>query len=122
MNKLVEIFIRWTNHAAAPYTDVQKMYNTVRLQEEDWYLQRYLWEENLNPSKFAQEKIIKTLIYGIKSSGNQAEYALRKTASTSKSRYPEANIVIQKDIYVANSISEANTSKEEVMQLADEIQ
>ena len=122
MNKLVEIFIRWTSHAAAPYTDVQKMYNTVRLQEEDWCLQRYLWEENLNPSKFAQEKIIKRLIYGIKSSGNQAEYALRKKASTSKSWYPEANIVIQKDIYVADCISEANTSKEEVMQLADEIQ
>ena len=54
MNKLVEIFIRWTTHAAALHTDVQKMYNTVKLQEEDWCLQRYLWEENLNPSKFPQ--------------------------------------------------------------------
>ena len=121
MNKLVEIFIKWTNHAAAPYTDVQKMYNTIRLQEEDWCLQRYLWEENLNPSKFPQEKIIKTLIYGTKSSGNQAEYALQKTASASKSEYPEANIVIQRDGYVDDCLSGANT-KEEVMQLADEIQ
>ena len=95
------------------------MYNTVNLQEEDWCLQRYLWEENLNPSKFPQEKIIKTLIYGIKSSGNQAEYALRKAAS--KSEYPEANIAIQKDVYVDDCLSGANT-KEEVMQLADEIQ
>ena len=84
MNKLVEIFIRWTTHAAALLTDVQKMYNIVKLQEEDWCLQRYLWGENLYPSKFRQQKIIKTLIYGIKSSGNQAEYALRKTASASK--------------------------------------
>ena len=118
MNKLVEIFIRWTTLAAALHTDVQKMYNTVKLQEEDWCLQRYLWEENLNPSKFPQEKIIKTLIYGIKSSGNQAEYALRKTASASKFEYPEANIVIQKDVSVDDYLSEANT-KEEVMQLAD---
>ena len=121
MNKLVEIFIRWTTHAAALHIDVQKMYNTVKLQEEDWCLQRYLWEENLNPSKFPQEKIIKTLIYGIKSSGNQAEYALRKTASASKSEYPEANIVIQRDVYIDDCLSGANT-KEEVMQLADEIQ
>ena len=72
MNKLAEIFIRWTTHAAALHTDVQKMYNTVKLQEKDWCLQRYLWEENLNPRKFPQEKIIKTLIYGIKSGGNLA--------------------------------------------------
>ena len=91
MNKLAEIFIRWATHAAALHTNVQTMYNTVKLQEEDWCLQRYLWEENLNPSKFPQEKIIKTLIYGIKSSGNQAEYALRKAASASKSEYPEAS-------------------------------
>ena len=91
MNKLVEIFIRWTTHAAALHTNVQTMYNTVKLREEDWCLQRYLWEENLNPGKFPQEKIIKTLIYGIKSSGNQAEYALGKTASASKPEYPEAS-------------------------------
>ena len=121
MNKLVEIFFRWTTHAAALHTDVQKMYNTVKLQEEDWCLQRYIWEENLNPSKFPQEKIIKTLIYGIKSSGNQAEYSLPKTASASKSEHPEANIVIQRDVYVDDCLSGANT-KQEVMQLADEIQ
>ena len=121
MNKLVEIFIRWTTHAAALHTDVQKLYDRVKLQEEDWCLQRYLWEENLNPSKFPQEKIIKTLIYGIKSSDNQAEYVLRKTASASKSEYPEVNIVIQKDVYVGDCFSRANT-KEEVMQLADDIQ
>ena len=119
MNKLVEIFIRWTTHAAS--TNVQKMYNTVKLQEEDWCLQRHLWKENLNLSKFPQEKIIKTLIYGIKSSGKQAKYTLRKTASARKSEYPEANIVIQKDVYVDDCLSGANT-KEDVMQLADEIQ
>ena len=119
MNKLVEMFIRWTTHAAALHTDVQKTYNTVKLQEKDWCLQRYLWEENLNPRKFPQEKIIKTLIYDIKSSGNLVEYALQKTASASKSENPEANIVIQKD--VDDCLSGADT-KEEVMQLADEIQ
>ena len=42
MNKLAEVFIRWTTYAAALDTNVQKMYNTVNLQEEDWCLQRYL--------------------------------------------------------------------------------
>ena len=31
MNKLVEILIRWTVYKYAFHTDIQKMYNTVRL-------------------------------------------------------------------------------------------
>ena len=76
--------------------------------------------EKKNPSKVPQEKIIKTLIYGNKFSSNQAEYALQ-TASASKSEYTEANIVIPKDVYVDDCSSGAKT-KEEAMQLTDEIQ
>ena len=119
MNKLVEIFIRWTTHAAALLTDVQKMYNIVKLQEEDWCLQRYLWGENLYPSKFRQQKIIKTL------SMASNLVAIKRNMHSEKQHqhqnypeYPKANIVIQKDVSVNDYLSEANT-KEEVMQLAD---
>ena len=84
MNKLVEIVIRWYTHKFAFHTDVQKMYNSVKLQEEDWCLQRYILQENLDPTKIPEEKIIKTLTYGVKSSGNQAEYGLRETTRLSK--------------------------------------
>ena len=42
MNLLVEIFIRWRSHAFAFHSDIQKMYNTVKLREDDWNLQRYI--------------------------------------------------------------------------------
>ena len=41
-NKLVEIMIRWYTHKSAFHTDVTKMYNTIKLREDQWYFQRYL--------------------------------------------------------------------------------
>ena len=57
------------------------MYNTVQLRQEDWCLQRYIWQRDLDESKIPEEKTIKFLIYVVKSSGNQAERGLRETAN-----------------------------------------
>jgi len=92
-------------HKIALHTDVKKMYNTVKLNESDWCYQRYIWQADLEPSKQPEEKVIKTLIYGVKSSGNQAEYGLRKVAELTKAEYPEVNNTIQKDVYVDDCIS-----------------
>ena len=105
MNKLQDIFIRWMCHKVAFHTDVQKMYNSVRLKEEDWCYQRYLWQSELDPLKPPQEKIIKTLIYGVKSSGNQAEFGLRQAAMISKHLYPKASDIICRDVYVDDCLS-----------------
>ena len=91
MNRLQEIVIRWSIHAVGFHTDVQKMYNCVKLKTEHWCFQRYLWEENLDMGKTPEEKIIKTLIYGVKPSGNLAERSIRETADLSKDEYPEVN-------------------------------
>ena len=120
MNSLVEIVIRWRTHAFGFHSDVQKMYNTILLQENDWCFQRYIWEENLNPNNIPKEKIIKTLIYGVKSSGNQAERGLRMTADLSKIEFPEVNEIIQEDIYVDDCISGVS-SEEQLYKRADEL-
>ena len=56
------------------------MYNAVRLEKANWRYQLCMWQENLDPQKEPLVKIIKTLIYGVKSSGHQAERELRLTA------------------------------------------
>ena len=109
MNKLQEIILRWFIHKVAYHTDVQKMYNSVQLREVDWCFQRYIWEDNLDPSKIPQEKVIKTLIYGVKSSGNQAEQGLRETATLSQKQYPEIVNVVHKDVYVDDCMSGEDT-------------
>ena len=42
MNRLVEILIRWTMHEWAFHTDIQKMYNAIRLDKSHWCYQMYL--------------------------------------------------------------------------------
>ena len=105
MNKLLEIFLRWRGYRMAFHTDIQKMYNSVKLRESDWCFQRYLWQENLDPTQPPEEKIIKTLMYGIKSSGNQAETALRETVKLFRHKYPEVFRVINEDVYVDDCLS-----------------
>ena len=121
MNKLVEILIRWTTHRFAFHTDIRKMYNTVKLDEQDWCYQLYLWSNELKVSEEPHIKVIKTLIYGVKSSGNQAERGLRDTARTVSAEYPRVNNVIQKDIYVDDCLSGDN-SWEEVSETTDNLQ
>ena len=121
MNKLIEIVIRWMTHKIAFHTDVQKMYNSVKLREEDWTLQRYLWQAELDPLKVPVEKVIKTLIYGVKPSGNQAERGLRETARLSKSEYPQVNAIIMNDVYVDDCISGESTV-DGAMTRADELE
>ena len=65
----------------------------------------YLWDDNLNPLVPLQWKVIKTLIYGVRSSGNQAERSLRRMAELMSSHYPRACVVVTKDIYVDDCLS-----------------
>ena len=121
MNKLIEIIIRWSCRKFAYHTDVQKMYNTIKLVEDHWCLQRYLWDNELSPDRQPEEKVIKTLIYGVKSSGNQAEYALRQTSLISKDRYPRVHEVITNDFYVDDCIS-GESSIHIAMETADNLE
>ena len=82
MNKLVEILIRWSSHRFGFHVDIRKMQNTVNLAGKDWCQQLNLWHDNLSVADGPYVKVIKTLIYGVKSSGSQAEIGLRTTAFT----------------------------------------
>lgn len=73
------------------------MYNTIRLNQADWCYQRYIWVKNLFPAKIPREKIIRTLIYGFRSSGHQAELGLRKVAELSRAQHPSMNKVVQEE-------------------------
>ena len=81
------------------------MWNTVTLHEENWCLQRYIRHYKLDPTNISEEKVIKTLIYGVKSSGNQVERDLRETATLSEDEYLQINQILSKDIYVDDFIS-----------------
>ena len=62
------------------FTDIQKMYNAIRLGNTHWRYQLYLWENELRVGTPPLWKVIKTLIYRVRPSDNLAERGLRKTA------------------------------------------
>ena len=108
-------------HRVALHTDISKMYNTVQLNQSDWCYQRYIWNDELNPNNIPEEKIIKTLIYGVRSSGNQAEFGLRKVAQISQKEFPKVNEIINKDVYVDDCITGEDT-REAAHHRADELE
>ncbi|XP_066918685.1 uncharacterized protein [Clytia hemisphaerica] len=121
LNRLQDIALRWRIHASAFTTDVRKMYNTIRLDVSHWQYQRYLWQENLSFDERPKQKVIKTLIYGVRSSGNQAEYALREVAKLSSNQFPEAAEIVHNDMYVDDCVS-GESSKKLAIQRTQELE
>ena len=121
LNKLLEIMIRWLIHAHAFTTDISKMYNRVMLEPEYWRYQLYYWAENLTPGVEPDLKVIKTLIYGVRSSGNLAQCALRRIAEKNRERYPKAFHPITEDTYMDDCIS-GTSGPEESRKAMDQIQ
>ena len=99
MNKLVEIVICWSTRKIGFHTDVKKMYNIVQLRKEHWCFQSYIWQNELDNRKISEEKVIKTLIYGLKSSSNQSKSGLRETAHMSAVEFPKS-ITLYRRIYM----------------------
>ena len=120
LNKLVEVVIQWFVYPVALHTDVEMMYNSVLLDKEHWCLQRYIFQRDLDPNNPIEEKILLSIIYGVKSSGNQAEAALRETARLSKDEYPRVCEVVHDEFYVDDCLSGAS-DMEELHELASEL-
>ena len=111
MNNLVQILLRWITHIWAYHTDIRTMYNRVKLLKPFWCYQLYLWEKDLDPSKEPLIKVIMTLIYGVRSSGNQAERAIRLTAEKNAEEFPKAYDIIHHDTYVDDVVSGAESEE-----------
>ena len=116
MNYLLQIFIRWLTRRCGFHTDVQKMYNSVRLAKEHRCYQLCLYHPDLTPGSKPITYVIDTLIYGVKSSGNQAERAIREIARLSSEDFPRQNEIVQNDLYVDDCIS-----GEDSLELAQEV-
>ena len=105
LNNLVMIILRWMCCPYVFHTDISKMYNTIYLDSKHWRYQLYFWNNELKVGIAPRIKVVKTIMYGVRPSGNIAECALRKTAKLTKSLYPKAFEIIKKDIYVDDCLS-----------------
>ena len=81
------------------------MYNVIRLDNVHWKYQLFLWSDDLMVGDVPLWKVIKTVIYGVRPSGNIAECGLRRTAELSRDIYPKAYDVIMYETYVDDMLS-----------------
>ena len=121
LNNLQAITIRWSTRLHAFHTDVQKMYNRVQLDKEHWCYQLYLFSENLNLGDNPVWKVIKTIIYGVRPSGQLAQCGLRRTAELCREEFPLAYKPIMEDTYMDDCAS-GTESAESSNKVMDEIQ
>ena len=120
MNKLINILIAWRGFKIAFHTDIRKMYNTIYLDKKHWQYQLYFWDDQLRVGVAPRVGVIKSAIYGVRSSGNVAECGVRKTAALIKDRFPKAHHAIMNSLYVDDCLS-GDHSLAEADELSDQL-
>ena len=119
---LVKMLLRFTVGRFAITCDLQQFYNACKLEPLQWNLQRFLYREDLDPSKPVLEGVIKTLIYGVKSVSAQSEEAIKLLADFIRDKYPDVAKLLEEGRYVDDE-GESKATKEEcytLIQQADE--
>ena len=97
--------------------DLSQFYNSVKLKEFYWNLQRILWRPNLDITEEILEAIIITLIYGVKSCTGQTEIAMIKLAELIMDRFPDVAKLILDRRYV-DDCGDSKANKKEIDDLA----
>ena len=96
--------------------DLQQFYNACKLKPPQWNLQRFLFQENLDPSSPIREGVIQTLIYGVASVSAQSENAMKKLGKVVESEKPDVTKLINKRRYV-DDIGDSKASRDECIKL-----
>ena len=112
INNLLMIIIRWVSFLYVFHTDISKMYNTIYLDSKHWRYQLYFWDGELKVGIAPKLKVILTNVNGVRSSGNVAECALRRTADLTQNEFPSAYPVIKNNVYVDDCLSGNETDSE----------
>lgn len=115
---LSDIIIRFRMWEIAISADVRKMYRQIRIDPEQWNLQRILWRES--PTEPLKEYQLTVVTYGMASSGYNAVKAMHQCAIDHDQLFPRAAHIIKNSFYMddllhsENSLEEARTAKNEL--------
>lgn len=121
--KIFDILLRFRAKACAMSGDIRMAYNGIWLHPEYWKFQKFLWREGLDPNNPLVIMLIVTLIYGIKSSGQQTLAGFAALAEFSDKHFPEHHDgaeALKKDFYM-DDLMKAVRNPEEAHQIADSI-
>lgn len=92
------ILMRFRRHKVGMCADIRKMFNQIKLNEEQWDCQRIFWREN--PEDELKEFWITVVTFGLASSPYLAVRCMVQAAREAKDEYPEAAKVLENDFYM----------------------
>lgn len=98
-----EIVSRFRRHRIGFCADIKKMYNQVRINEEQWNLLRLFWREE--PNQKLSEYYFTVVPFGLTASGYLAVRSMIQAAREAKNRAPKAAEIIENDFYMDDCVS-----------------
>ena len=117
---LIKMMLKCVVRKFALSCDIKQFYNVFKLVPEQWHLQLFLWKADMDPDEETFIGVIKTLIYGNKSSAPQSEEGMRQFAEHLKSRKPELAEFLTEARFV-DDLSDSFPSKEALSQLQKDV-
>ena len=117
-NLLVLILHLLIRFLIGPYAfsyDVSMAYNQVKIAAEFYKYQKYLWIPDLDPEKSVETMIVRTLIYGVKSAGNQTGVGFKRLAEYCREFHPEhiaGAEALERNVYVDDGLDSSCTNEE----------
>lgn len=122
LSKLQHLLIRFRREREAVTADISMAYNGTKLRPEHYKFQKYLWKQEMQPSNPTTVHYITTLIYGVKSSGQQCQVSIEKLAGHFQHRGSclEGANALKDDTYVDDIIT-SRSSFDSCRQVATEV-
>ncbi|KAI5645114.1 hypothetical protein NE865_02662 [Phthorimaea operculella] len=115
---IVDILTDFRLHQVAFVADVKMMFRQTMIHPDDRRYQLILWRESPDEPMVTYE--LNTVTYGLKPSPYLAVRTLRELAAQERVRYPRAAAVLDRDVYVDDICTGAD-SVEQALILRDEL-
>lgn len=118
---LMSILLRFRTFRYVFAADIIKMYRQVLMHESHTRYQRILWRDD--PASEVKTYELATVTYGTSSASYLATRCLKHLADLNRDRYPVGSIHVQRDFYVddlltgADTIEEARRARNEIIGL-----
>lgn len=117
MARIYDILVRNRCYKYIFSTDVSKLYNQLWMDNASLAYQLMLYSESLDPEKAAEVWVLVRGWYGVRQTGSQAGHALRKLAVMFRDKFPLAEEIVLKNIYVDDAMAGANSKETREMQI-----
>ena len=98
--RLLDVLLQWHIGPVAIVGDVSQFYCSIGLNEESWKYQKVFLRENMNPDGKLIKAVIVSAIFGVCSSGGQAEEAIRKLCDVISTDKPDVTKFLLLSRYV----------------------